>query len=814
MTMSLNPSLISVAGAVGHALFTGLWLGTLLALILIFVAERLRATNAATRHAMWYAALIAIAAVPVASLAWSFDHAVTITAPVVQTQTAQWRPTTLHAAHISYSSNDSQTHAATIASQQGAPGKTALSPLKPAQRPFDFTPYLLVALGIAMLGALIGVGGIALSLVRLLAVKRESRPFDPAIAATLRRWSARPAIGRDVALLVSQGLDVPAAVGFAHPAILVPASWPANLDVDELDSIVMHEYSHLRRCDDWWALLQRLAERAYWFNPALRFIAARANLEREIACDDWVVTEAANATTYAECLWRIAQFAHIPQPRLPVPAALVTRAQIVERIEHLMDAKRDSLPHVRPLALLAIVPLAALLLVVGVVRAPAVTITQSAAPLPVILPIASVPAHVAAKPVHVPAAVAQHVWDAQPPAKPAAPSKVSAAASKSSAVPSKLPAAPTLAPASQPQIGALPKLPDPAGSQVALNGLDVRTLLQSCEGCDLSGKDLRNVDLHGLSLSGDDMSRVDLRGANLRDTRFSGVDLTGARLDGADLTNAEFSGATLVNVSWTGAILTNTKFEGVTIDSAMVRSGMLRHMLSNCQGCDMHALDLRGLDLSGVHLQGADLSNADLRGTNLSHAMLDGVDLKGTQLDGADLTDAKLNGCNLTGVGLRHAKIQGLKLEGADLRGLQFSGLDVRGLTADGADLSGASLAHVDLSGVHMDGSDFRKADLTAANLSDGNFDAADFRYSHLDHADLRRADLCGYNTFTDETGTMLQHNKECADFSGATTQGTDLRGARICDDRNGKQLCSAISAADLRLLSHSDLTGALLPDF
>jgi uncharacterized protein YjbI with pentapeptide repeats/beta-lactamase regulating signal transducer with metallopeptidase domain len=810
MNMSTNPSFLSIASAVGHALFTGLWLGALLAIILFFIAERLRATNAATRHAMWYAGLIAIAAVPAASLAWSFDHAVTVTAAAEQRQTTAGQTPTLHATHVSGPTIHHRTNAAIAATSRTAAADTIAPALTTSLRPVDFTPYLLGALGIALLGALIGVGGIGLSLIRLLAVKRESRPFDSAIAAKLRRWSARPAIGREVALRVSQGLDVPAAVGFAHPAILVPASWPANLDVDELDSIIMHEYSHLRRCDDWWALMQRIAERAYWFNPALRFIAARANLEREIACDDWVVTEAANATSYAECLWRIAQFAHIPQPRLPVPAALVTRAQIVERIEHLMDAKRDSLPHVRPIALLAIVPLAALLLVIGVVRAPAVTITQAAPASSVTYSIANAPATAAVKPAHASHVVARQAWKAQPQTK-------TATQSNPAAMPASKPrpaAVPTLARSSQAQIAALPDLRNPGASQVALNGVDVRSLLQSCQGCDLSGKDLRNLDLHGLSLSGDDMSRVDLRGANLRGTRFEGVDLSGARLDGADLTDAEFSGSNVVNISWTGAILTNTKFQGIRIDSAMVKAGMLRHMLSSCEGCDMQGLDLHGTDLSGIQLDGADLSDADLRDANLSHAKLNGVDLKGARLDGTDLTDAELNGCDLTSVDLSHAKIQGLKLQGADLRGLHFSGLDVRGLTADGADLSGTSLAHVDLSGAHMDGSDFSNSDLTSANLSDGDFSGADFRHAHLDNADLRRANLCGYDTSTDENGAVLEHKKICADFSGATTQRTDLRGARICDDRKGQHLCSGISASDLRALSHSDLTGALLPDF
>src|SRR5580700_1674645 len=126
----------------------------------------------------------------------------------------------------------------------------------------------------------------------------------------------------------------------------------------------------------------------------MRYVAGRANLEREIACDDWVVAECASATSYAECLWRIAQFAHMPAAKSLVPAALVTRAQIVERIEHLMNGERDILPRIRPAALLAIAPLALALLIIGVVRAPAITLAATPAVVsvpanPVTAPIAS-----------------------------------------------------------------------------------------------------------------------------------------------------------------------------------------------------------------------------------------------------------------------------------------------------------------------------------------------------------------------------------------------------------------------------------------
>jgi len=643
--------------------------------------------------------------------------------------------------------------------------------------PFNISDVILAVVGLLALISIAGLIGVLLSLGRLLAVKRDSRPFDPSAEAGLRRWSARPSGGRAISLRVSQGVDVAAAVGFLHPSILVPASWPANLEPDELDKIVMHEYSHLLRADDWTAFVQRVAERLFWFNPAVRYMAGRANLEREIACDDRVVAEYASATSYAECLWRIAQFSHMPAAKSLVPAALVTRAQIVERIELLMNTDRDILPRIRPAAVLAIVPLAAALLVVGLVRAPAITLAA--------VPVAATTQWHAAKPVAAAPVPAAHP-----------------ATSTWSATKKKLP---------QPL-----RVSSGTSNMVALsgNGLDVRTLLQDCAGCDLSGKDLRNADLHGLRLSGDNMSRTDMRGANLRGTNFEGVDLSGARFDNADLTNAVFAGTDLKGVSWTGAKMDGIMLQGVAIDSAMLHSGIAKHLLTSCQGCDMSGLDMRNLDLRGIRLEGADLARADLRGANLSGAVLDGVDLNDAMLDGTDLTNARLNGCDLSRVDLRKAHIQGLKLEGADLREMKFSGLNVRGLTADGANLSGAELRQVDFSGVRMNGSDFSSADLTGAQLVEGEFAGADFRQANLDGANLQRARLCGYNTSTDARGDQIRHDKSCADLSGASTKGTDFRGVQICDWHNDVETCQAISSADLKKYSHSSLTGAVTPTF
>src|SRR5450755_4321004 len=76
-------TLASVAAALGHALLDGVWLGALLAGALAVGLRVFSGVNAASRHALWYAALIAIAALPIAGFAWSVTHAVAVATPVL-----------------------------------------------------------------------------------------------------------------------------------------------------------------------------------------------------------------------------------------------------------------------------------------------------------------------------------------------------------------------------------------------------------------------------------------------------------------------------------------------------------------------------------------------------------------------------------------------------------------------------------------------------------------------------------------------------------------------------------------------------------
>jgi len=107
---------------------------------------------------------------------------------------------------------------------------------------------------------------------------------------------------RQVRLVVSDKARVPAAIGFRHPAIVLPAWALREMSAEELQPILIHELAHLRRRDDWTNLLQKTIRAVLFFHPAVWWIDARLSLEREMACDDAVLAATGNAPAYAGSL--------------------------------------------------------------------------------------------------------------------------------------------------------------------------------------------------------------------------------------------------------------------------------------------------------------------------------------------------------------------------------------------------------------------------------------------------------------------------------------------------------------------------------
>jgi beta-lactamase regulating signal transducer with metallopeptidase domain len=100
---------------------------------------------------------------------------------------------------------------------------------------------------------------------------------------------------------------VPMAMGFLKPAIVIPGWAFDELPAEDLNSVLLHEFAHLRRYDDWTNLAQKFIRAVFFFHPAVWWIDNKLALEREMACDELVLAETADRHAYATCLLSIAE---------------------------------------------------------------------------------------------------------------------------------------------------------------------------------------------------------------------------------------------------------------------------------------------------------------------------------------------------------------------------------------------------------------------------------------------------------------------------------------------------------------------------
>jgi beta-lactamase regulating signal transducer with metallopeptidase domain len=148
---------------------------------------------------------------------------------------------------------------------------------------------------------------------------------------------------RRVKLLVSDDVRVPTALGFLGPAVVLPTWALRDLSADELRMIVLHELAHLRRWDDWTNLAQKFVKALFFFHPAVWWIDSRLALEREIACDDMVLEQTANARTYAASLVSVAEkvvAAKMRMGRALAQNALGRVREVSLRVAQILDTNR------------------------------------------------------------------------------------------------------------------------------------------------------------------------------------------------------------------------------------------------------------------------------------------------------------------------------------------------------------------------------------------------------------------------------------------------------------------------------------------
>jgi bla regulator protein BlaR1 len=103
-------------------------------------------------------------------------------------------------------------------------------------------------------------------------------------------------------LLISLTVEVPMAIGWLKPVVLLPASMVTGLSTPQLEMLLLHELAHIRRHDYLVNFFQTLVEVLLFFHPAVHWVSKQMRNEREYCSDDIAVQHCGDAIAYAHTL--------------------------------------------------------------------------------------------------------------------------------------------------------------------------------------------------------------------------------------------------------------------------------------------------------------------------------------------------------------------------------------------------------------------------------------------------------------------------------------------------------------------------------
>ena len=139
-------------------------------------------------------------------------------------------------------------------------------------------------------------------------------------------------------LLISLKIDVPMAIGWLKPVVLIPATMITGLTPAQLDMLILHELAHIRRHDYLVNFLQTLIETLLFFHPAVAWVSKQMRNEREHCSDDIAVEISGNPVAYAHTLADTASLCQLKRHQtIPSMAMAASGGDLKQRVLRLVN---------------------------------------------------------------------------------------------------------------------------------------------------------------------------------------------------------------------------------------------------------------------------------------------------------------------------------------------------------------------------------------------------------------------------------------------------------------------------------------------
>ena len=279
------------------AVATTAWQGGILIALVFLITKVLRGRLTPTvRHLLWVVVLLKFCAAPFVSVGIPV-LVPPAPAPVVHepASVAPWVEPALPALRVP------PPEAVVARTDTPLPSASLPAPRRPLPLPRVLFLSWLAAVGVL----LAGIVAKSLRVCRQLASADvlEDGPITEAVARAAARMGMRPP-----RVKTSIHITTPLVCGMLRPAVMIPGHIVGRLKPAEMEAVICHELAHIRRRDILTNWVQVTAQACWFFNPLVWYVNRQVRLEREQACDDWVLqVRRGEAKEYAEVLLKVVE---------------------------------------------------------------------------------------------------------------------------------------------------------------------------------------------------------------------------------------------------------------------------------------------------------------------------------------------------------------------------------------------------------------------------------------------------------------------------------------------------------------------------
>jgi len=168
--------------------------------------------------------------------------------------------------------------------------------------------------------------------------KTGTSSAKPALEARFHQLVEQVKLKCTPQLLITVKNDIPMAIGWIKPIVLIPMTMLSGLTPSQLDMLILHELAHIRRHDYLVNFIQSLVEILLFFHPGVRWVSKQMRNEREYCSDDIAVQHSGNPVAYAHTLADTASICNSHRHHsIPAMAMAASGGDLKQRVLRLID---------------------------------------------------------------------------------------------------------------------------------------------------------------------------------------------------------------------------------------------------------------------------------------------------------------------------------------------------------------------------------------------------------------------------------------------------------------------------------------------